>query len=42
MGGKIYAMNIKDGRDGNFISPNMSHEELNFKIKNKHITDNRK
>lgn len=34
MGGKIYAMNIKDGKDGNFISPDMSQEELNFKIEN--------
>jgi len=32
MGGKIYAMNIKDGKDGSFISPDMSQEELNFKI----------
>ncbi len=34
MDGKIYAMNIKDGKDGNFISPDMSAEELNFEIKN--------
>lgn len=34
MGGKIYAMNIKDGKDGNFVSPDMSKERLNFDIKN--------
>ncbi len=33
MGGKVYAMNIRDGKDGNFISPDMSAEELNFDIK---------
>ena len=32
MGGKIYSVNIKDGKDGNFISPDMSMEELPFKI----------
>ncbi len=33
MGGRIYAMNIKDIKDGGFVSPNMSQEELKFKIK---------
>ena len=33
MGGKIYAMNIRDGKDGNFVSPDMSVEKLNFNIK---------
>ena len=33
MGGKIYAMNIKDSKNGNFVSPNMSLEELKFEIK---------
>ena len=32
MGGKVYAMEIKDGKDGNFRSPDMSPTELNFKI----------
>jgi phenylalanyl-tRNA synthetase beta chain len=32
MGGKVYEMNIKDGKDGNFVSPDMSASELNFKI----------
>jgi phenylalanyl-tRNA synthetase beta chain len=32
MGGKIYAMNIADKKDGNFVSPNMNPEELEFKI----------
>ena len=32
MGGRIYSMNIKDGKDGNFVSPDMSPEELKFKI----------
>ena len=32
MGGKIYAMDIKDKQDGDFVSPNMSAEEKNFKI----------
>jgi phenylalanyl-tRNA synthetase beta chain len=31
MGGKIYAMDVKDSA-GNFVSPNMSSEELSFKI----------
>ncbi|MCK5321237.1 phenylalanine--tRNA ligase subunit beta [Candidatus Pacearchaeota archaeon] len=34
MGGKIYEMNIKDSKEGNFVSPDMSCEELNFEIKN--------
>jgi len=33
MGGRIYAMNIKDIKDVGFVSPNMSQEELKFKIK---------
>lgn len=33
MGGKIYAMEIKDSKDGSFISPNMENEEMEFKIK---------
>jgi len=32
MGGKVYAMDVKDSKDGNFVSPDMSAEELNFKI----------
>ncbi len=32
MGGKIYAMNIKDSKGGNFVSPDMSVEEMEFKI----------
>ena len=32
IGGKIYGMNIKDSKGGDFVSPNMSPEELNFKI----------
>jgi len=32
MGGKIYAMKIKDSKDGGFVSPDMSHEDLEFKI----------
>ncbi len=32
MGGKVYAMNIKDGKDGNFVTPDMSAVELKFKI----------
>jgi len=32
MGGKVYAMDIKDGKDGNFVSPDMSAEELSFKV----------
>jgi phenylalanyl-tRNA synthetase beta chain len=34
MDGKIYAMEIKDSRDGNFVSPDMFPEELPFKIEN--------
>lgn len=34
MGGKIYAMEIKDSKSGNFTSPDMSVEELIFKIEN--------
>jgi phenylalanyl-tRNA synthetase beta chain len=33
MGGRIYSMNIKDMKDGGFVSPDMSQEELKFKIK---------
>jgi phenylalanyl-tRNA synthetase beta chain len=33
MGGKIYAMEIKDSKDGNFTSPNLSPEEMPFDIK---------
>ena len=33
MGGKIYSMNIVDAKDGNFTSPNMKNEEMEFKIK---------
>jgi len=33
MGGKIYAMEIKDSKSGNFVSPDMSVEEMNFNIK---------
>jgi len=33
MGGKIYSMNIKDEKDRNFVSPNMSMEKLQFDIK---------
>lgn len=32
MGGKIYAMEIKDSKGGNFISPDMSNEVLPFDI----------
>ena len=32
MGGKIYEMNIKDSKLGNFVSPDMSCEEMKFKI----------
>jgi len=34
MGGKIYSMEIKDSKEGNFISPDMSYEEKEFDIKN--------
>jgi len=33
MGGKVYAMEIKDSKDKNFVSPDMSVEEMNFKIR---------
>jgi len=33
MGGKIYSMNIQDSKDKNFVSPDISAEELNFNIK---------
>jgi len=32
MGGKIYAMDVKDKKDGDFFSPDMSAEELPFRI----------
>jgi len=32
MGGKVYGMNIKDSKDGNFVSPDMSAEDLPFRI----------
>ena len=34
MGGKIYAMQVKDAKGGNFTSPNMDSEEMQFDIKN--------
>ena len=34
MGGKIYEMNIKDSKEGNFVSPDMSCEKLGFEIRN--------
>ncbi|MCK4997267.1 phenylalanine--tRNA ligase subunit beta [Candidatus Pacearchaeota archaeon] len=33
MGGKIYAVEIKDNADGNFITPDMAPEKMKFKIK---------
>jgi phenylalanyl-tRNA synthetase beta chain len=33
MGGKTYGMNVRDKVDGNFVSPDMAVEELEFKIK---------
>ena len=33
MGGKIYAVEIKDVTDGNFVTPDMTPEEMKFKIK---------
>jgi phenylalanyl-tRNA synthetase beta chain len=33
MGGKVYGMEVKDSKDGNFLSPDMSSEEMEFKIK---------
>ncbi|MBT7101939.1 phenylalanine--tRNA ligase subunit beta [archaeon] len=32
MGGKVYAMDVKDSKDKDFVSPDMSAEELSFKI----------
>jgi phenylalanyl-tRNA synthetase beta chain len=32
MGGKVYAMNVRDKKDGDFVSPDMSFEDLEFKI----------
>ncbi len=32
MGGKIYSMEIEDAVDGNFVSPNLEPEKLEFKI----------
>lgn len=32
LGGTVYAMEIKDSRDGNFVSLDMSPEEMEFKI----------
>jgi len=32
IGGKIYAMNVKDSKDGSFVSPDMSSEDLEFRI----------
>lgn len=32
MGGKVYAMEIKDSKDGSFVSPDMTPTELKFKI----------
>jgi len=32
MGGKIYSMNIRDSKEGNSVSPDMSPEELSFNI----------
>ncbi len=34
MGGSIYSVEIKDSKGKNFISPNMSFDELGFEIKN--------
>jgi|TARA_B100001971_G_C18253540_1_gene580166 phenylalanyl-tRNA synthetase beta chain len=34
MGGKIYAMEVEDPKEGKFTSPNMDFEELSFEIKN--------
>ncbi len=31
MGGKVYAMNVSDGKDS-FVSPNMSSEDLEFEV----------
>ncbi|MFH0808149.1 MAG: phenylalanine--tRNA ligase subunit beta [archaeon] len=32
MGGKVYAMNVRDKADGGFVSPDMSSEDLEFRI----------
>ena len=32
MGGKVYGMDIKDSKSGGFVSPDMSSEEMSFKI----------
>lgn len=32
MGGKIYAMDVKDSKDKDFVSPDMSSEDMPFKI----------
>jgi phenylalanyl-tRNA synthetase beta chain len=34
MGGKVYAMNIKDKVNGNMVSPDMSPQMMEFKIEN--------
>ncbi|MBS3088015.1 phenylalanine--tRNA ligase subunit beta [Candidatus Pacearchaeota archaeon] len=31
MGGQVYGMNVKDGKDS-YVSPNMSYEDLEFKV----------
>jgi len=33
MGGRVYAMDVKDSQSGSFVSPDMSAEEMPFKIK---------
>lgn len=33
MGGKIYAMNIKDSKSGDFVSPDLSSEKVPFNVK---------
>ena len=32
MGGKVYAMDVRDSKSGNFVSPDMSAEEMEFRI----------
>jgi len=32
MGGKVYGMDVKDSKDGSFVSPDMSAEEMEFRI----------
>jgi phenylalanyl-tRNA synthetase beta chain len=32
MSGKIFSMNVKDSKDGNFVSPDMGHEDLEFRV----------